>query len=92
MPHPNLNKPGVIRPGFSAELDGVVNSSAHAREWVAGLEPRERERTGISSLKVGFNKVFGYYIEVTKANSDRVPRITSGNKRSRMLNGISPRS
>ncbi|WP_420627380.1 DNA mismatch repair protein MutS [Candidatus Leptofilum sp.] len=70
---PNLNKMGVIRPGFSAELDGVMNSSAHARQWVAELEPRERERTGISSLKVGFNKVFGYYLEVTRAHSDRVP-------------------
>lgn len=69
----NLNKMGVIKPGFSAELDGVMNSSAHAREWVAGLEPRERERTGISSLKVGFNKVFGYYLEVTRANSEMVP-------------------
>jgi len=70
---PQLGKPGVIRPGLSAELDGVVNSTAHARQWVAQLEPRERERTGISSLKVGFNKVFGYYIEVTKANSRLVP-------------------
>lgn len=70
---PNLNKMGVIRPGFSAELDGVMNSSAHAREWVAQLEPRERKRTGITSLKVGFNKVFGYYIEVTKANTQLVP-------------------
>ena len=69
----NLNKMGVIRPGFSAELDGVMNSSAHAREWVANLEPRERERTGINSLKVGFNKVFGYYLEVTRAHSDVVP-------------------
>ena len=69
----NLNKMGVIRPGFSAELDGVMNSSAHARQWVANLEPHERERSGISSLKVGFNKVFGYYIEVTRAHSDRVP-------------------
>ncbi len=69
----NLNKMGVIRPGFSAELDGVMNSSAHAREWVANLEPRERERTGIPSLKVGFNKVFGYYIEVTRANARLVP-------------------
>lgn len=69
----NLNKMGVIRPGFSAELDGVMNSSAHAREWVAELEPKERERTGIGSLKVGFNKVFGYYIEVTKANTELVP-------------------
>ncbi len=69
----NLNKMGVIRPGFSAELDGVMNSSAHARQWVAELEPRERERSSISSLKVGFNKVFGYYIEVTRTHSDNVP-------------------
>ncbi|MFN2188289.1 MAG: DNA mismatch repair protein MutS, partial [Candidatus Promineifilaceae bacterium] len=67
------NKPGVIRSGFSAELDGVVSSSAHARDWVANLEAAERKRTGISSLKVGFNKVFGYYIEVTKANASQVP-------------------
>ncbi len=69
----NLNKPGVIRPGFSAELDGVLSSSANAREWVASLEARERERTSIGSLKVGFNKVFGYYIEVTKANTSLIP-------------------
>ena len=69
----NFNKPGVIKPGFSAELDGVMNSSAHARTWVAELEPRERERTGIGSLKVGFNKVFGYYLEVTHANVHLVP-------------------
>jgi DNA mismatch repair protein MutS len=69
----HLNKPGVIRPGYSAELDGVTNASAHAREWVANLEPQERQRTGISSLKVGFNKVFGYYLEVTKVNTSLVP-------------------
>lgn len=69
----NLNKMGVIKPGFSTELDGVMNSSAHARDWVTQLEPRERDRTGISSLKVGFNKVFGYYIEVTRTHSDIVP-------------------
>ena len=69
----NLHKMGVIKPGFSAELDGVMSSSEHAREWVANLEPHERERTGIQSLKVGFNKVFGYYIEVTRANSHLVP-------------------
>ncbi|MCL4802771.1 MAG: DNA mismatch repair protein MutS [Anaerolineae bacterium] len=69
----NLNKSGFIRPGYSVELDGVVNTSAHARVWVAELEPRERERTGIQSLKVGFNKVFGYYLEVTHANTGLVP-------------------
>ncbi|MBP9502911.1 MAG: DNA mismatch repair protein MutS [Candidatus Promineofilum sp.] len=69
----NLNKSGFIRRGFSAELDGVIQTSAHARGWVADLEPRERERTGIPSLKVGFNKVFGYYLEVTHANTRLVP-------------------
>lgn len=69
----NTSRMGFIRSGFSAELDGVVSTSAHARDWVAELEPRERERSGISSLKVGFNKVFGYYIEITHANANHVP-------------------
>lgn len=69
----NTAKSGFIAGGFSAELDGVVNASAHARDWVAELEPREKERTGITALKVGFNKVFGYYIEITRANSHLAP-------------------
>jgi DNA mismatch repair protein MutS len=64
---------GVIRPGYSAELDAVLESSSGAKEWVDSLEGKERERTGIKSLKVGYNKVFGYYIEVTKANAHLVP-------------------
>lgn len=64
---------GIIRPGFSAELDGVVERSRHAREWIANLEAVERSRTGIKSLKVGYNKIFGYYIEVTHANTEAVP-------------------
>jgi DNA mismatch repair protein MutS len=64
---------GVIRRGFSAELDNVVTASRDAKHWVANLEATERKRTGIKSLKVGYNKVFGYYIEVTKANLDAVP-------------------
>jgi DNA mismatch repair protein MutS len=68
-----LGAPGVIAPGFSAELDGIVAASKDAKGWVAGLEQQERRRTGIKSLKVGYNKVFGYYIEVTKSNLDRVP-------------------
>jgi DNA mismatch repair protein MutS len=72
-PPATLQHIGVIRPGFSSELDGVVERSRHAREWIANLEQVERERAGIKSLKVGYNKVFGYYIEVTKANTDRVP-------------------
>jgi len=64
---------GVIRKGFSDELDGLLQSVRDAREWLASLERREQERTGIKSLKVGHNKVYGYYIEVTKANIDAVP-------------------
>ncbi len=64
---------GFIRPGYCAELDGVHASAREAKTWIAGLERVERERTGIKSLKVGFNKVFGYYIEVTHANVSAVP-------------------
>ena len=72
-PPATMQSIGIIRPGFSAELDGVVERSRHAREWIANLESVERERTGIRSLKVGFNKVFGYYIEVTHTNTGMVP-------------------
>ncbi len=64
---------GVIRSGYSERLDSVIESSREAREWMAQLESVERERTGIKSLKIGYNKVFGYYIEVTKAKTDLVP-------------------
>ncbi len=64
---------GFIKPGFSAELDGVHLAARDAKSWVANLERVERERTGIKSLKVGYNKVFGYYIEVTHAHRDAIP-------------------
>ncbi len=72
-PPATLGKTGVIRPGFSEKLDDLVESSRGARDWIANLELVERERSGIKNLKVGYNKVFGYYIEVTKTNSERVP-------------------
>jgi DNA mismatch repair protein MutS len=72
-PPATLHAGGAIRRGFSAELDNIAAAARDAREWVANLERRERERTGIRNLKVGYNKVFGYYLEITKANSDRVP-------------------
>ncbi|NOY97902.1 MAG: DNA mismatch repair protein MutS, partial [Chloroflexi bacterium] len=72
-PPATLQNTGVIRRGYAEELDNVIESSRHAREWIANLESIERERTGIKSLKVGYNKVFGYYIEVTKANTGMVP-------------------
>ena len=67
------DKIGFIKAGFSSELDGVMRSSAHARDYINGLEGRERERTGIDKLKVGFNKVFGYYIEITRSKSHLAP-------------------
>lgn len=68
-----MNQIGVFRAGYSNELDNILNATQDARDWIAELEPKERQRTGITSLKVGFNKVFGYYIEVSHANTDRVP-------------------
>ena len=64
---------GIIRPGFSSEVDELSRASTEGREWLVKLEANERERTGIKSLKVGFNQVFGYYIEVTHANAHLVP-------------------
>ncbi len=64
---------GIIRAGYSQELDDILEATRDAREWIADLEPKEKERTGISTLKVGFNKVFGYYIEVSRGQASRVP-------------------
>ncbi len=72
-PPATLNQIGIFEAGYSDELDAVLEASSEARDWIADLESHERERTGIGSLKVGYNKIFGYYIEVTKANSERVP-------------------
>jgi DNA mismatch repair protein MutS len=72
-PPPIAREGGAIRPGFDAELDGIADASRSAREWIAALESGERRRTGIRSLKVGFNKVFGYYIEVSNANAVALP-------------------
>ena len=72
-PPATLQDGGVIREGWSTELDEIREVRDGARDFIASLQVRERERTGISSLKVGFNKVFGYYLEVTKANLDKVP-------------------
>lgn len=69
-----LEQGGIIREGFSPELDKLRNSSEEAKQYLAGLEQRERQRTGIRSLKVGYNRVFGYYIEVSRANLNLVPQ------------------
>ncbi len=64
---------GVIRKGFNGELDELRNLAFSGKTWIAELQKTERERTGIPSLKVGFNNVFGYYIEITKTHKDKVP-------------------
>ena len=64
---------GVVRDGFDAELDDLRSIRRDGSAWIAALEAREREATGIASLKVRFNKVFGYYIEISRSNLDRVP-------------------
>ncbi len=64
---------GIIREGYHGYLDQLRAASANGKQWIAELERREREATGIKSLKIGYNKVFGYYIEVTKANMAALP-------------------
>jgi DNA mismatch repair protein MutS len=68
-----LGDGGVIRDGFSSELDAIRSTARTGRSWIAEFEAVERARTGIKSLKVGFNKVFGYYIEISNANLPAVP-------------------
>ncbi len=63
----------VIRPGFDAELDELRDLRDGGKQYIATLQQRERERTGIASLKVGYNKVFGYFLEITNAHADKVP-------------------
>ena len=63
----------IFKPGFDQTLDDLKNSISSSQKWIASLQAEEKERTGINALKVGFNKVFGYYIEVTKPNLDKVP-------------------
>jgi len=63
----------MIRDGFSSDLDKLKGSISSDKKWIASLQATERRRTGIKSLRVGYNKVFGYYIEVTKANLSMVP-------------------
>ncbi|HEU4752437.1 MAG TPA: DNA mismatch repair protein MutS, partial [Armatimonadota bacterium] len=69
----NIRDGGIIREGYAPQLDELKRASAEGKEWIANLEATERERTGIKSLKVGYNSVFGYYIEVTKPNVHLAP-------------------
>jgi len=72
-PPATAREPGAVRAGYDAALDGIRDASRTAREYIAALESSERERTGIRGLRVGYNRVFGYYIEVSHAQAGAVP-------------------
>ena len=72
-PPAGVSDGGVIRPGFHAQLDELRELAAGGKQWIAAYQAQESERTGIPSLKIGFNKVFGYYLEVTGAHLSKVP-------------------
>ncbi|MFQ3543250.1 DNA mismatch repair protein MutS [Halobacillus rhizosphaerae] len=72
-PPPVIKEGGVIRDGFNPKLDEYRDASKNGKQWIAQLEAKERESTGIRSLKIGYNRVFGYYIEVTRANLKYLP-------------------
>ncbi len=69
----SVREGGMIKEGYNDKLDELKNMSLHGKDWIARMQQEERDRTGIKSLKVGYNSVFGYYIEVTKANLAQVP-------------------
>ncbi|MFB3926408.1 MAG: DNA mismatch repair protein MutS [Syntrophales bacterium] len=72
-PLPTLRDGGMIKKGYDEELDNLISITRDGKQWIASMEERERKKTGINSLKIGFNSVFGYYIEVTRANAHLVP-------------------
>lgn len=72
-PPVELKEGGIIKKGYSPELDNLMGTRRENKQWISELEKKERERTGISSLKVGYTTVFGYYLEVTKPNLSSVP-------------------
>jgi len=69
----NLNEGRIIKAGYNVELDELRDISTNAKDWIANFQQKERERTNISSLKVSFNKVFGYYIEISNTHKNKVP-------------------
>ncbi len=72
-PPVSVREGGMIKDGYSEKLDELKKMSLHGKDWIAEMQQKERDRTGIKSLKVGYNSVFGYYIEVTKTNLAQVP-------------------
>ena len=72
-PPVSVREGGMIKEGYNEKLDELKKLSLHGKDWIAEMQQKERDRTGIKSLKIGYNSVFGYYIEVTKTNLAQVP-------------------
>ena len=72
-PPVSIKDGGIIRDGVSDELDNLRDAATNGKEWIAQLQQKEREATGIDSLKIGYNKVFGYYLEASKIHSEKIP-------------------
>ena len=72
-PPVSVREGGIIRDGYDSYLDQLREASVGGKKWLADLERREREATGIKTLKIGYNKVFGYFLEVSKANISSLP-------------------
>lgn len=72
-PSTSLKEGNIIKTGYSLEVDDLRSAKSNGKQWIASLEGKEREFTGIRSLKIGYNKVFGYYIEISKANFNLIP-------------------
>lgn len=72
-PSITMKEGNIIKDGYSKEIDELRKAKKHGKEWIASLENKEREETGIKSLKIGYNKVFGYFIEISKANYSLIP-------------------
>ena len=62
-----IKEGGLIKKGYNPEIDKLIDASTEGKNWLVNIENQEREKTGIKNLKLGYNKVFGYYIEVTKS-------------------------
>jgi len=72
-PPTSIKEGGLIKKGYNSELDQILDISGGAKSWITNLQASERDRTGIKNLKIGYNKIFGYYLEITKSNLANTP-------------------
>lgn len=87
-----MKEGGIIKDGYNAEVDKLRNAKSDGKDWLAKLETDEREKTGIKNLRIKYNKVFGYYLEVTNSFKDLVPDYYTESRLLPMQNVISFRN